>query len=365
MPDGNPGSGDISRGTATRGLPSGAENMSSREYAGGARHDRSPTHAGSRHDGHSGHGHSHSHSHSHALAGRALPWALAVTFAFAAVEALAGWWSGSLALLGDAGHMLTDSLALALATAAAVIARRPASSRHSYGLRRFETLAGMLNGLFMLVVVAAIVWHAIDRLADPQPVEGVTVTTVAAIGLVINLIVAWLLSQGEHDLNTRGALLHVFGDLLGSVAALVSGVVIMYTGWLAVDPLLSMLICGLILGSTLKLLRSATHTLLEGVPEGLSLPEIGRAMASVDGVLSVHDLHVWSLDSNHAALSAHVVLRNERGWPETLASLQALLAGRFGISHVTLQPEPLPGQVISFSPRPASSSAGTNGPHRP
>lgn len=370
MPDGNPGNDDISRRAAMRDSFPGANNMSSEENsveAGGhPSHAHGPdAHGGPAHRASPHHGHTHSHSHSHTHAGRALPWALAVTLAFAAVEALAGWWSGSLALLGDAGHMLTDSLALALATVAAVIARRPASSRHSYGLRRFETLAGMLNGLFMLAVVAAIVWHAIERLADPQPVEGATVVTVAAIGLVINLVVAWLLSRGEHDLNTRGALLHVFGDLLGSVAALVSGLVIMHTGWLAVDPLLSMLICGLILASTLKLLRSATHTLLEGVPEDLSLPEIGRTMARVDGVVSVHDLHVWSLDSNHTALSAHVVLRNERGWPETLASLQALLAERFGISHVTLQPEPLPGQVVSFSPRRTSSSPANGGPPRP
>lgn len=370
MPDGHTGNQDRSRSATTGGAPSGAGNDSLRtDSDGGGLHLREPrlrtAHSHPPHSHGAGSHRGHAHSHSHSYAGRTLPWALAVTLGFAAVEALAGWWSGSLALLGDAGHMLTDSLALALATVAAMVARRPASSRHSYGLRRFETLAGMLNGLFMLAVVAAIGWHAIERLIDPQPVEGGTVTAVAAIGLVINIIVAWLLSHGEHDLNTRGALLHVFGDLLGSVAALVSGVVIMYTGWFAVDPLLSMLICGLILGSTLKLLRTATHTLLEGVPEDLSLPEIGRTMAGVEGVLSVHDLHVWSLDSNHAALSAHVVLRNERGWPETLASLQALLAERFGISHVTLQPEPLPGQVVSFSPRPGPPSTGNGGPHRP
>lgn len=303
------------------------------------------------------------HSHAHAAhAGRALPWALAMTLTFAAVEAVAGWWSGSLALVGDAGHMLTDSLALALATVAAVVSRRPASERHSYGLRRFETLAGLLNGLFMLVLVILIGWHAVERLLDPQPVAGAAVTLVAAIGLAINLLVAWLLSHGEDDLNTRGALLHVMGDVLGSVAALVSGIVITYTGWFPVDPLLSMLICGLILASTLKLLRTAAHTLLEGVPDDLSLPEIGRAMAGVEGVHSIHDLHVWSLDSQHAALSAHVILRTGRNWPDTLAPLQSLLNDRFGITHVTLQPEPLPGQVVTFTPRSPSRAANLPGP---
>jgi len=285
-----------------------------------------------------------------------------MTLTFAAVEAVAGWWSGSLALVGDAGHMLTDSLALALATVAAIVSRRPASARHSYGLRRFETLAGLLNGLFMLLLVVLIGWHAVERLLDPRPVAGAAVTIVAAIGLAINLVVAWLLSHGEDDLNTRGALLHVMGDLLGSVAALVSGVVIIYTGWLPVDPLLSMLICGLILASTLKLLRTASHTLLEGVPDDLSLPEIGRTMACVQGVHSIHDLHVWSLDSSHVALSAHVVLRTGWNWADTLALLQSMLNDRFGIAHVTLQPESLPGQVVTFSPCPPSRAANIPGP---
>lgn len=304
------------------------------------------------HHGHGHHGHLHLHpGASDARASRALPWALAITLLFAAVEALAGWWSGSLALLGDAGHMLTDSLALALATAAAIVARRPASARHSYGLRRVESLAGMLNALLMLVVVALIGWHAVERLIDPRPVLGGTVIVVALIGLAINVAVLWILSRGGGDLNTKGAVLHVMGDLLGSLAALVSGVVIHYTAWYPIDSLLSMLICGLILSSTLKLLRLAAHTLLEGVPEGLSLPEVGRTMAGVTGVRSVHDLHIWSLDSNHVALSAHVVLAAGHDWPAVLAALRDLLQERFGIGHVTLQPETPPDRIITFSPR--------------
>ena len=289
-----------------------------------------------------------------------LPWALALTLVFAAVEAIAGWWSGSLALLGDAGHMLTDSLALALATVASVFARRPASERHSYGLRRIEALAGLLNGLFMLLVIVLIGWQAVERLIDPQPVKADAVITVAAFGLAINVAVAWMLSRGEGDLNTRAALLHVLGDLLGSVAALASGIIIRYTGWFAVDPLLSMLICGLLVASTLKLLRAATHTLLEGVPENLSLPEIGVAMAQVDDVHSVHDLHVWSLDSNNVALSAHIVMRAERDWPSVLTALRKLLRERYHIDHVTLQPEALPGQVVAFSSQRATPHAATD-----
>ena len=305
-----------------------------------------------------GHGHVHAHHH-HAAASAALPWALALTLGFAAVEAVAGWWSGSLALLGDAGHMLTDSLALAMATVAARVARRPASARHSYGLRRLETLAGLVNGLSMLPVVALIGWHAVGRLFDPQPVHGETVMAVALVGLAINLVVAWMLSRGTGDLNTRGALLHVMGDALGSVAALTAGVVIHFTGWYPIDPLLSMLICVLILVSTFQLLRSATHMLLEGVPEALSLPDVGRSMATVAGVRSVHDLHIWNLDSKHIALSAHVVLRNGDEWPKVLGALRAVLHSRFAIDHVTLQPETLPDQPLTFAPRRAPRDADT------
>lgn len=274
-----------------------------------------------------------------------------LTLAFAAVEAVAGWWSGSLALLGDAGHMVTDAFSLGLAALAARVAQRPASFRHSYGLRRVEALAALANSLFMLLVVAALLWHAVERLIEPREIAGATVTVVALIGLCVNLLVAWLLTRGESDLNTRGALLHVIGDLLGSVAALAAGLVIQFTGWTPIDPLLTMLICGLILFSTLSLLRIVLHTLLEGVPETLSLPDIGRAMAGVDGVRSVHDLHVWSLDSRGVALSAHVVLSETQRWPQVLAAQQTLLRERFGIEHITLQPE-LPAAVpLTFTPR--------------
>lgn len=314
-------------------------------------HPHPPGHAHAHAHEAAGHAHGHGHhGHDHG-ASRWLPLALALTLGFAAVEAIAGWLSGSLALLGDAGHMLTDAMALGLAAIAARIALRPASHRHSFGLRRFEALAALANSVFMLAVVGALLWQAVLRLANPRDIAGETVTLVALAGLALNLVVAWLLTRGEGDLNTRGALLHVLGDLLGSVAALASGLVIQFTGWMSIDPLLTMLICGLILASTVALLKTVVHTLLEGVPEHLSLPEIGRAMAAVEGVRSVHDLHIWSLDSRRAALSAHVVLGDTRHWPAILARLQALLAERYGIGHVTLQPELPPAAPVVFAPR--------------
>ncbi|MDR2261234.1 MAG: cation diffusion facilitator family transporter [Azoarcus sp.] len=298
---------------------------------------------------HDDHGHDrHGHVHSHAASSRELLFAFGLTLAFAVLEAIAGAWSGSLALFGDAGHMLTDALALALAFIAARIALRPVSARHSYGLMRAETLAAFINGLTMLAIITALLWQAVVRLIAPRPVAGEAVTIVALAGLAVNLFVAWRLTRGARDLNTRAALLHVAGDALGSVAALASGLVIQFTGWVAIDPLLTMLICGLILASTLNLLRQAVHTLLEGVPAHLSLHEVGRAMAAAQGVHSVHDLHIWSLDSRRPALSAHLVITDLRHWEDILARERALLAERFGIAHVTLQPEPASGAAVAI-----------------
>lgn len=286
-------------------------------------------------------GHHHPAHHHHGPRGaNSLFVALGLTLGFAAVEALAGWWSGSLALLGDAGHMVTDSTALGLAALAAWIARRPPSARHSYGLGRIEVLAAAINGLFMLLVVAAIVITAIERLHAVRPVAGGTAMGVAVIGLGVNVLVMLTLSRGEQSINTRAALLHVLGDLLGSIAAIISGAVIYFTGWLPIDPLASLFICALILVSSLRLLREAVHVLMEGVPSHVNLPEVGHAMAGVAGVKSVHDLHIWTAASGQVALSAHVVLTNMNAWNDTLQRLRVLLHERFGIDHVTLQPEP-------------------------
>lgn len=288
---------------------------------------------------HDHHEHGHGHHHHHAGAGPRLIWALALTLGFALVEALAGWWSGSLALLGDAGHMVTDSASLGLAAFAAWFAQRPPSQRHTYGYGRLETLAALANVLFMVLVVVGISVAAVRRFLEPAAINGEAVTLVASLGLCINLGVAWLLMYGEQTMNTRGALLHVLGDLLGSVAALVAGAVVMWTGWTTIDPLLSLLICALMLGSSLRLLREVLQALMEGVPEHLSSAQVGRALAGVPGVLSVHDLHIWTLSSKRTALSAHLLVASLEQWPEILAEARHVLADQ-GITHVTLQPEP-------------------------
>ena len=286
------------------------------------------------HHDHAHHGHSHHH---HGSGGLGI--AFWLTLGFAAVEAGGGWWSGSLALISDAGHMLIDALALGLAAFAGWLALRPASYRHSYGLVRAEVVAALVNSLLMLALMAGIVWEAIARLNAPQPVQGGPVMVIASIGLVVNIFVAYQLSRGEQTLNVRAALLHVLGDMLGSVAALIAGAVIYFTGWLPIDALLSLFVVALILVSSIRLLREALHILMEGVPKNLDLPEVGLALAQTAGVTSVHDLHIWTLASGKVSLSAHLEIPTMQDWPGILHSTRTMLHSRFDIDHVTLQPE--------------------------
>lgn len=237
--------------------------------------------------------------------------------------------------------MLTDSSALGLAAGAAWLARRPPSSKHSYGLVRAEVMAALFNSLLMLVLIGYIVHEAIDRIGAPRDIKGSAVIGVAIIGLIVNLIVAWVLSRGEHTLNSRAALLHVLGDALGSVAAIIAGIVIVTTGWMPIDPLLSLLVAALILVSALRLLREVVHVLMEGVPGHVQLNVVGQDLATLDGVLRVHDLHVWTLSSGTIALSAHLEIRDLADWPGILEAARQTMGKQHGIHHVTLQPEVL------------------------
>lgn len=281
----------------------------------------------------------HNHAHTTKANLSTLYVAAALTLSFALVEAGAGWWSNSLALMSDAGHMLADASALLIASLGAWFAYRQPTNRFSYGLGKAEFIAAFCNGLLMLVVVTGIVYHAVERIFQPLEIRGEIVTSVAFVGLMLNVLVLYLLGHGETDLNRRAAMLHVMGDLLASVAALVSGLVILSTGWVMVDPVLSLVIVTLILFSTFRLLREAVHGLLSGVPLGLSLQSVGIDMAKISGVASVHDLHVWSITSKRIALSAHVVITDISQWPSVLKDLQIMLRQAYGIEHVTLQPE--------------------------
>lgn len=264
--------------------------------------------------------------------------ALVLTAVFALIEALGGYWAHSLALISDAGHMATDSAALALSLFAQIVSARPPSSRNTYGYARAEVIGAFVNALVMLGVIVWIAVEAVQRLLTPQPVAGSAVMIVAAAGLAINIIVAWLLSRSADNLNIRAAMLHVIGDMMGSVAAVAAGAIVYFTGWMPIDPLLSLVVALLILFSTWSLLKQSLHVLMEAVPPHLSAAEIGTAIKAQAGVLGVHDLHIWHMSSHRVALSAHVIISEPSQWPTQLSNIERLLDRRFGIDHVTLQP---------------------------
>jgi cobalt-zinc-cadmium efflux system protein len=317
------------------------------------------------HSAHEAHAHRHDHARHHADAGaqRALAIALALTGVFALIEVAGAWWAGSLALLSDAGHMVTDAASLGLALFAQRIAARPPSHRASYGYARAEVIAAFVNALALLALVVFIAVEAVRRLLEPTVVAGDVVLGIAVVGLIVNLAAVWVLSQASGSLNARGALLHVLSDLLGSVAAIVAGAVILATGWMPIDPILSIAVAALIVRSTWRLLKESLGVLMEGVPSHLDYTAIGRALSELAGVTSVHDLHVWHMSADTVALSAHVALSDGARWLEVLASAQKLLAERYGIHHVTLQPSwPAPAsygdrRVIPIAPKGESERA--------
>ena len=300
--------------------------------------------------------HDHGHSHGHGSSTKLLIISLVFTTAFAAVEVVGGLWANSLALIADAGHMITDSMSLGIGAFAAWLSQRRPSKRHTYGFARAEVIGALINVLFMLGVVVWIVIAAVERLANPQAVGGVTVMIVAFIGLLVNIAVAWILMRGEKNMNVRAALLHVMGDLAGSVAALAAGLVIYLTGWLPIDPLLSLFISVLIGVASFNVLREVLRVLMEGAPKGVDIAQIKQAMTGVEGVTGVHHVHVWSLSSNRHALSAEIQLDEIGQWESVCPQLQALLRQRFGVDHSTLQPE----TEESIASDRAHSSDGAN-----
>jgi cobalt-zinc-cadmium efflux system protein len=265
--------------------------------------------------------------------------ALVLTLGFSGVEGAAAYFANSLALISDAGHMVTDAAALGLALLAQIISRRPPSPKHSFGFGRAEALAAFVNSIAMLVLVVWIVIEAISRFYDPHKVDGFTVTVVAAIGLLMNIVVAWVLSRDKQSVNTRAALVHVMGDLLGSVAALIAGVVIQLTGWMPIDAILSILVSLLILKSTISILHESYHFLMEGVPLHIDYLQVGTDLKNIPGVLAVHDLHVWEMTPSFPALIGHIEITEMQEWPKIMARINAMLLDKHGIDHVTLQPE--------------------------
>jgi cobalt-zinc-cadmium efflux system protein len=291
---------------------------------------------------HDHHDHAH-HGHAHIGPGtprRALAVALGLTAAFMGVEVAVGLWSGSLSLLADAGHMLSDATALVASLIVAHIAARPRSPRNTYGYRRAEVLAALLNAGLLAIAAVAIVREAYDRFAAPPLVHGHGMLATAAGGLVVNLLAAWILHrEGGGGLNVRSALFHVLGDALGSVAAMVAGVIVLSTGWRFADPLASLGIAVLLGYGVWHLVREATGVIMEAAPAHLDTLALEAAIRAMPGVASVHDLHVWSLTAGAPMLTAHVVLTHGAHGTDVARGVSEMLRERFHIDHATIQPE--------------------------
>ena len=282
---------------------------------------------------------SHAHHNSNM---RRVTIALTLTGIFMVVEVIGGLLAGSLALLADAGHMLTDTMALALAAVAFHVSKRPADGRLTYGYQRFQILAAFVNGLSLLLIVGWIFYEAVSRFLAPEEVMGRTMLIVAALGLVVNIIAFVVLHTGDREnLNIRGAALHVAGDLLGSVAAIVAAVVIIYTGWMAIDPLLSIAVALLILKSAWLLVKRSAHVLLEGAPEWLDVEEMQDNLVScIPEVCSIHHVHVWGLTPQDLMLTMHVSVNDSAVEPTSIIRrVKALLREDYGIGHSTIEIE--------------------------
>lgn len=268
--------------------------------------------------------------------------ALVLTASFMLVEVVGGILSGSLALLADAGHMLTDTMALALTAFAFRLSARPADEKRSFGYQRFQIIAAFVNGLSLLLVVGWILVEAVRRFFDPPDVLGQTMLVVAAAGLIVNIVVFIILhGADQQNLNMRGAALHVIGDLLGSVAAIAAAIVIMSTGWMPIDPILSVVVAMLILHSAWKLVRRSAHILLEGAPEWLDVAEIqSKIISNVPDVNEVHHVHVWCQTPQNLMLTMHVVLdESVADGTVVVRSVKQILRAEFGINHSTIEVE--------------------------
>lgn len=262
---------------------------------------------------------------------KALKWILGITLCYAFVELGAAFWSKSLALFADFAHMITDSASIFFAIIMAILSKKPANEKFSYGHGRADTIGAFINAMFMVFISIVIIYEAINRLFNPVDVNGLGVIVVSTIGLFVNLVGLKLL-HGAESLNTKAAFVHILGDLLGTVAAIMSGIIIYYGGYMIADPLLSIAVSIIILFPAIKIL-------MEGVPNHIDYNEVGHSIKEVKGVKSVHDLHIWTMSSNDVALSAHVLIDELEDWHKSLDNIQEMLIKEYKIVHVTIQPE--------------------------
>ena len=317
-------------------------------------HHHDHGHGGHDHSGHDHSGHDrggHAHAHAPASFGRAFAIGIALNVTFVLVEALFGYFSNSMALMADAGHNLSDVLGLVVAWVAAVLSKRPPTARYTYGLTGSSILAALFNAVFLLVAVGAIGWEAILRLANPEPVGGKTVIAVAAFGILINGFTAWLFASGRKgDLNIRGAFLHMTADAAVSAGVVVAGLVILSTGWLWLDPAVSLVIVAIIVWGTWGLLRDSMALSLSAVPKRIDPGAVRAFLSSRSGVTGLHDLHIWPMSTTETALTAHLVMPGGHPGDAFLVELAHEIKERFGVGHATLQVETDPDTPCDLEP---------------
>lgn len=307
--------------------------------------DHHPAHDPHDHDDHHGHEHGHTHGpggHVHAPAsfGRAFAIGIGLNLVYVVAEAFYGVMAHSVALLADAGHNLGDVLGLAAAWAASILAARQPSERFTYGLGRSSVLAALGNAVVLLLITGGIGWEALRRLAEPHPASGITIIVVAAIGILVNGGTALLFMKGRRgDLNIRGAFLHMAADALVAAGVVVTGILIISTGWLWLDPVIGLIISAVIVASTWSLLREALQLSLDAVPLGIDRAEVDHYLHGLPGITEVHDLHIWALSTTESALTAHLVGLEQIDGAVLLPHVSAELKRRFGIGHATLQIE--------------------------
>lgn len=285
------------------------------------------------------HSHGHSHAHAHGSKGTVLKLSLAATATFVAVQVIAGLHAGSLALLSDAGHNMTDAIALALALFGVYMQSKPADESRTFGYGRGGVLAAFVNALSLVLLSVYLLYESIERLANPQPVHEITMIWVAGLGIVLNLGILFGLRGSGSDINMRAASIHMLGDALGSVAIVAGAIVIHYTGWLAIDPILSIFISALIIWTAWDVMRESLNILLEGLPRGVELANVKNALLSVPGVLDVHDVHIWSLGSMSHSLCCHALIEDlpQSESSRILHAMNEVLCERFAIRHTTIQ----------------------------
>lgn len=306
------------------------------------------------HHGHNDGAAHHHHDHARGASQRTLLIVLMLTFGYMIAEAVGGYLANSLALLSDAGHMFTDVAALALSLLAVRFASRPATPSKTYGFYRLEILAALANGVTLIVLSVLICIEAYERFRQPENVQGWTLVWISLGGLIVNIISAWMLSRShQHEnLNLRGAYLHVLGDLLGSVAAIAAGVLILWQGWRWADPLFSVIISLLIVFNSWRIVADAVNVLLEGAPSHINPSAVEQAIREVAGVRAIHDLHIWTITSDRHVLTAHIVVSSADESCRVLREVRALLAERFKLAHSTIQIEdPTFATVVNFKKR--------------